>query len=167
MMLKGISRIIESVVAALLILAAFSISSYLTLPPNTPHQRSSEDLTKFGYNLLSSLAVNDGFDKLIFDSNGNLKDGWEQQLKVVINSLIPQNIVFNITVYNATLNELGFVELKELNTKTISNAVDEFGKANEAVFLKAGENAQVSYVYTTKWMKVIVVEMKLALLGSV
>lgn len=167
MMLKGISRIIESVVAALLILAAFSISSYLTLPPNTPHQRSSEDLTKFGYNLLSSLAVNDGFDKLIFDSNGNLKEGWEQQLKVVINSLIPQNIIFNITVYNATLNELGFVELKELNTKTISNAVDESDKANEAVFLKAGENAQVSYVYTTKWMKVIVVEMKLALLGSV
>jgi len=166
-MRKGISRIIEAVVSSLLILAAFSISYYLTLPPNTPHQRSSEDLKKLGYNLLSSLAANEGFDRLMFDSNGNVKEGWEQQLKVVINSLIPHNIIFNITVYNATLNSLGFVELIPLNTRVISNAVDEFDKVNEAVFLKAGENAQISYVYTTKWMKVIVVEMELALLGSV
>ncbi len=162
---KGISRIIESVVSALLILAAFTISYYLTLPPNTPHQRASEDLKKFGYNLLSSLAANQGFDRLIFDSSGSVKEGWEQQFKVVINSLIPHNIIFNISIYNATLNELGFVELVPLNNDVISNAVDEFGKANEAVFLKAGENVQISYVYTTRWMKVIVVEMKLALLG--
>jgi len=165
-MAKAISRIIEAVVVALLILAAFSISSYLILPPNTPHQRASQDLTKFGYNLLSSLAANEGFDQLIYDSSGRLKEGWEQQLKVVINSLIPHNIIFNITVYNATLNELGFVDLKELNSVAISNAEDEFGRANEAVFLKAGENAQISYVYTTRWMKVIVINMKLALLGS-
>ncbi|MEM3826819.1 MAG: hypothetical protein QXZ08_04590 [Nitrososphaeria archaeon] len=164
---KGISRIIEAVVSSLLILAAFTISYYLTLPPNTPHQRSSEDLKKFGYNLLSSLAANQGFDQLIFDSNGNVKVGWEQQFKVVINSLIPHNIIFDISIYNATLSELGFVELVPLNNAVISNAVDEFGKVNEVVFLKAGENIQISYVYTTRWMKVIVIEMKLALLGSV
>ncbi|MEM0385552.1 MAG: hypothetical protein QXS74_00035 [Nitrososphaeria archaeon] len=164
---KGISRIIEAVVSSLLILAAFTISYYLTLPPNTPHQRSSEDLKKFGYNLLSSLAANQGFDQLIFDSNGNVKVGWEQQFKVVINSLIPHNIIFDISIYNATLSELGFVELVQLNNAVISNAVDEFGKVNEVVFLKAGENIQISYVYTTRWMKVIVIEMKLALLGSV
>ncbi|MEM3385876.1 MAG: hypothetical protein QXE78_10175, partial [Nitrososphaeria archaeon] len=152
---------------SLLILAAFTISYYLTLPPNTPHQRSSEDLKKFGYNLLSSLAANQGFDQLIFDSNGNVKVGWEQQFKVVINSLIPHNIIFDISIYNATLSELGFVELVPLNNAVISNAVDEFGKVNEVVFLKAGENIQISYVYTTRWMKVIVIEMKLALLGSV
>lgn len=162
---KGISRIIEAVVSALLILAAFSISYFLTLPPNTPHQRASEDLKKFGYNLISSIAANQGFDNLIFDSKGAVKEGWEQQFKVVINSLIPHNIIFNISVYNATLNNLGFVELVPLNDGIISNAVDEFGKVNEAVFLKAGENVQVSYVYTTRWMKVIVIEMKLALLG--
>ncbi|MEM4140301.1 MAG: hypothetical protein QXG36_04285 [Nitrososphaeria archaeon] len=164
---KGISRIIEAVVSSLLILAAFTISYYLNLPPNTPHQRSSEDLKKFGYNLLSSLAANQGFDQLIFDSNGNVKVGWEQQFKVVINSLIPHNIIFDISIYNATLSELGFVELVQLNNDVISNAVDEFGKVNEVVFLKAGENIQISYVYTTRWMKVIVIEMKLALLGSV
>ncbi|MCX8189107.1 MAG: hypothetical protein N3F64_05300 [Nitrososphaeria archaeon] len=166
-MTRGISRIIEAVVSSLLILSAFSISYYLTLPPNIPHQRSSEDLKKFGYNLLSSLAANQGFDQLIFDSSGKVKQGWEQQFKVVINSFMPHNIIFNISIYNATLNQLGFVELVRLNKAVISNVVDEFGKANEAVFLKAGENVQISYVYTTRWMKVIVIEMKLALLGSV
>ncbi|MEM2950966.1 MAG: hypothetical protein QXV52_07715 [Nitrososphaeria archaeon] len=164
---KGISRIIEAVVASLLILSAFSISYYLMLPQNTPHQRLSEDLKKFGYNLLSSLAANNGFDQLIFDSNGNVKKDWEQQLKVVINSLIPHNIIFSIRVYNATLNQLGFVELEPLNSVTISNAVDDSGQPNDAIFLKAGENIQISYIYTTRWMKVIVIEMKLALLGGV
>jgi len=166
---RGIATIVEAIVSSLILIAAFSVGFYFISSPAISHQRYSEDLTKVGYNLLSALASNDGFDKLIYDSQGNMKAGWEQQLKVVIDSLITRNIIFNVTVYEAKLiddNLTNFVELKILNNATVSNAVDEFGHSNEAAFLKAGENAEASYIYTTKQLHILVVSMKLATLGG-
>lgn len=166
---RGIAAIIEAVVSSLLLIAAFSVGFYLLSTPTISHQRYSEDLTKVGYNLLSALAENDGFDKLMFDSYGKFTVGWEQQLKVVIVSLLPSNIIFNVTVYNATLindNITNFVELKILNTATVSNVLDESGHSNEAAFLKAGDNAEASYIYTTKHLQILVISIKLATLGG-
>ena len=166
---RGVATIVEAIVSSLILIAAFSMGFYFISSPVISHQRYSEDLTKLGYNLLSGLAANDGFDKLIYDSQGNIIVGWEQQLKVVIDSLLPRNIIFNITVYEAKLiddNLTNFVDLKILNNVTVSNTVDEFGHSNEAAFLKAGENAEASYIYTTKQLHILVITMKLATLGG-
>jgi hypothetical protein len=165
---KGVATIIEAVVASLLLISVFSVSFFLISTPSIPHQRYSEDLTKVGYNLLSGLAVNDGFDGVLYDSNGNMVKGWEQQLTVVINTLIPNNIIFNVTVYEA-LNDpqTNMVIFKILNNATISNTLDNNGHSNELAFLNAGENADVSYIYTTKLLHILVIDLKLATLGGV
>ncbi len=161
---RGIARIVEAVFSAILIIAAVSISYHLLIPPNPSTIRSNEELSKFGYSLLSSLGSDNGYDKLLFDKEGNLREGWENDFKVVINSLVPPNIIFNITVYNATVNSsTGFVDLEKLNTIPISNT-----DSNE-VFLKAGENIQVMYIYTTynsveDKIQIIYIFMKLAVL---
>ena len=159
---RGIATIIEAVISSLLLIAAFSVGFYFITTTAMSHQRYSEDLTKVGYSLLSDLSANDGFDKLIlFYPNGSVIGGWEQQLKLVINSLIPSNIIFNVTVYKPEVNNSsGLVDLTPLNTQTISNV------SNETAFLKAGENSEVSYIYTTKDLHILVISMKLAILGG-
>ena len=93
--------------------------------------------------MLSSLSANNGLDRLIFDSNWNIRRGWEGDLKVVLNSLVPPNVIFNISIYNATYDEEGFIKLVRLNRVPISNVV------NEEAFIKAGENVLITYIYTT------------------
>lgn len=141
---RGVARIVEAVFSAILIIEAVSVSYYLLVAPNPGTTRSSEELSKFGYSLLSSLASNNGFDTMLFDSAGNIREGWENEFKVIMNSLVPPNIIFNITVYNATINSsTGFVVLEKINEVPISNVV------SEDAFIKAGEDVQVTYVYTT------------------
>lgn len=164
---KGIGTIIEAIIASLLLITVFSVSFFLISTPSISHQRYSEDLTKEGYNLLSALAANDGFDGVLYDSKGNLTKGWEQQLTVAINTLIPSNIIFNVTIYEAVNDtQTNMVVLKILNNATISNTLDNLGHSNEVAFLQAGENAQVSYIYTTKLLHILVIDMKLATLGG-
>jgi len=141
---KGVARILEAVFSAVLIIEAVAIGYMLLKTPNPGTTKSTEELYKFGYSMLSSLCANNGLDSLIFDSNWNIRRGWEGDLKVVVNSLVPPNVIFNISVYNATYEEEGgFIKLVKLNHVPISNVVDE------EVFIKAGENVLITYIYTT------------------
>ena len=141
---KGVARILEAVFSAVLIIEAVAIGYMLLKTPNPATTKSTEELYKFGYSMLSSLCANNGLDSLIFDSNWNIRRGWEGDLKVVVNSLVPPNVIFNISVYNATYEEEGgFIKLVKLNHVPISNVVDE------EVFIKAGENVLITYIYTT------------------
>lgn len=159
-MYKGVTRIIEALVASLMIIAAFSISYYFITPPAVSHQRTNEALVKLGYNIFSTLSDNNGFDELVYDKNGMLRNDWMQQLKVVMNTLVPNNVIFEINVYNATFSKTkSFIVLEKLNNSTISNADSE-------AFLKSGETAQITYIYTTKFLKTIVIELRLAYTGG-
>ena len=140
---RGVARILEAVFSAVLIIEAVAIGYMLLKTPNPGTTKSTEELYKFGYSMLSSLCANNGLDRLIFDSNWNIRRGWEGDLKVVMNSLVPPNVVFNISIYNATYDEEGFIKLVRLNRVPISNVVDE------EAFIKAGENILITYIYTT------------------
>ncbi|MEM4521866.1 MAG: hypothetical protein QW738_01410 [Nitrososphaeria archaeon] len=159
---KGVVRIIEALASGIIIIAAFTLAYYFIIPPAVSHQRSQEDLIRFGYNLLLALSKNNGFDELIFDENQNIKTNWEQQLKVAINTLVPNNVIFDINVYRPKSSQVGeynVFDLEKLNNSPISNAENEF-------FLKSGEVAQISYIYTTKHMEILIVELKLSYLGG-
>lgn len=167
---RGVARILEAVFSAILVIEAIAVSYYLLIPPNPSVARSHEELSRFGYSLMTSLAYNNGFDKLLFNDNGQLKKNWETDLKVVVDSLLPQNVIFNITVYNATkhnvtINNITIESVKfvKLNKQPISNTL------NEITFIRAGENVQITYVYTTylpqrDQIEVFLIVMKLAIL---
>jgi predicted PurR-regulated permease PerM len=161
-MRAGIARMIEAVISAILIIGAFSVSYYLLIPPSASQIRSGESLTKYGYNLLSTLASSNGFERLFIDYHGERVSDWEQQLKSTLNSLLPSNVLFNLTVYKAmeVQGGNGFVSLIVLNKVPISNVGDPRS------FIDAGETAQITYVYTMKNMTILVFNLRLADIGG-
>jgi hypothetical protein len=171
-MRKGIARMIEAVISAILIIGAFSVSYYLLTPPSPSHIRSGESLSKIGYNILSTLASANGFEMLFASAKGARIVDWEQQLKSTINSLLPANVIFNVTVYrvpeakleghgkDSYFNASYFTPMQKLNRIDISNVVDP------QAFIRAGETAQIIYTYTMKNMTILVFNMRLADLGG-
>ncbi|MEM0117914.1 MAG: hypothetical protein QXV32_05665 [Conexivisphaerales archaeon] len=64
---KGISILIEAVVVTILIIGAFSVAYYYSIPANTRLQRSQTDISQTAYNILSSLARAHEFDNTIIN----------------------------------------------------------------------------------------------------
>lgn len=161
-MRKGMARMIEAVISAVLIIGAFSVSYYLLIPPSASQIRSNEALVKYGHNVLSSLASNNGFEILFTNYKGKAVPDWEQELKIAVNSLMAPKVIFNLTVYKVTrLNGInGFIKLNKINRFNIQNVMDPMS------FIKAGETAQVTYVYTMKNMTTLVFDMRMANLGG-
>ena len=161
-MRKGIARMIEAVISSVLIVAAFSVSYYFLIPSSVVQMRSDEELSKIGFNLMSGLATNNGFENLLIDGQGRRIGYWEQNLNVTLVSLIPYNIIFDLTVYQASKSALsdGLVSLIKLNAHTISNS------GGSEAFLRAGQTAQIVYVYTMKDSSILVFNLRLAKVGG-
>jgi hypothetical protein len=64
---RGISILIEAVVVTIMIIGAFSVAYYYTVPSNTRVQRSQTDISQTAYNILSSLARAHEFDHTIIN----------------------------------------------------------------------------------------------------
>ncbi|MEM3715050.1 MAG: hypothetical protein QXE05_10070 [Nitrososphaeria archaeon] len=165
--MKAVSKIIEALLSAILIISAFSVSFYLLTPSSASHVRSADELQKFGYALMCKLSYNEAFENIFFDLNGKSYEDWEDRLKIAISSLIPSNIIFDVDVYKSVRPNYGgdetitdLVSLKKLNDKRISNTKDE------SIFTYVGATAQVSYIYTLKNMTTLVFELRLADLGG-
>lgn len=142
---RGVSRILEAVFASLLIIEAAYISYILMVPPNPTAVRQGEELSTLGYSLLAAISRNNGLDDLIFDSSWRVKDSWENDLKITVMSLLPPNVIFNITIYNATLNSsTGFIDPVKINRRPITNV------ESPDAFIKIGETTQVTYIYVTR-----------------
>lgn len=153
---------VEAVISAVLIIAAFSVSYYLLTPPSTSQIRSNEALVKYGHNILASLASNNGFEILFTNYKGKAIPDWEQELTITINSLTAPKTIFNLTVYKVRMlnGTHGFVALDKINRINIENVMDPMA------FIKAGETAEVTYIYTMKNMTTLVFELTLANLGG-
>jgi hypothetical protein len=160
--MKAISKIVESLISAVLIILAFSVSYYLLTPSSASHVRSADELQKFGYDLMSKLSSNDAFESIFFDQNGNPYRDWEDRLKITINSLVPSNIIFEVNVYKSVRPKDGgiLVTLEKVNDKRISNTEDE------SVFTYVGAVAQITYIYTMKNMTTLVFDLRLGDLGG-
>jgi uncharacterized membrane protein len=63
---RGISILVEAVVVAIMVISAFAVSYYYITPANPRLQRSQQDVSQLGYNILNTLAANGEFnDKII------------------------------------------------------------------------------------------------------
>jgi hypothetical protein len=143
---RGMARLLEAVVAAIIVATALSVSYFYLLPTNPYVIRGGTDLEKYGFDTLNTLARQGGFDRVIFDASGEIVPNWDQQMRVVLGSIFPTGILFNMTVYNSTVNVDRFVTLTPLPTNvSISNA-------DASALLNAGQVSQVTFIYTTKYI---------------
>lgn len=157
---RGIARLVEVILASVLLTASLSISYYYLIPANPNVQRGTENLDKFGFDLLSTLSSQGGFDDAILNSTGVALPNWQQNLNVVLGTLMPVGIDFNLTVYEAVRTSGGvsgpnLVGLSLLNTQGITNA-------QASSFANAGQVTQITLMYTTSSFYTLVFFLQLA-----
>ena len=89
----GITRILEAIVAAAIIMIAFSAASFFVSDSKTAVVQDRSDLDRIGYNVLSKLV-----------ESGTIEATIEQtppktiELKAFIQNALPSSMLFNLTV---------------------------------------------------------------------
>jgi len=151
---RGQMRVIESILAAIVV--AISVFTMMNLMQfaNPYTSRTRAELVRYSYDFLMSLAQKESYDKIIF-LNSSVRQGWEQLMKVTLSSLLPANMLYNMTVYNMTSIN-GTIREVVLNNVTISNVMS----ANDLI--AKSEVAAADVTYTTRKLWVIKIHMELA-----
>ncbi len=127
---QGISRILEAVIAAAILLVTFSVAIMMTRTSQVKVLQESGDLDRLGYDVLSTVV-----------ESGSLNNAQPTlQVNTIMQANLPSAIYYNLTVYNCT-NVNGLISFKpDPNYRNITNA---------ATFLNAAEVSSTSTIYTS------------------
>ncbi|MBS7604971.1 MAG: hypothetical protein QXR84_06520 [Candidatus Bathyarchaeia archaeon] len=133
----GQVRIIEAVIASILVFMAFTAVFFMLFSSEKFFKQEAVDLNRLAYNVLSRLVE----PKVIEDS---IEDSWVNETKIInaLQNLLPQNIYFNLTV-SKWVSEPGGIGRWVTISSSISNAPEDLFKASTEV-------ASASIVYTSK-----------------
>ncbi len=97
---KGQMRIIETILAALVIVAALSFTNIFAVVPTSPKYEPNE-LQKLGYNVLHDLDMEGLLARYVYAQQ------WDS-VKASLRVVLPLDVYFNVTVYDlggARLND--------------------------------------------------------------
>ncbi|MEM2405435.1 MAG: hypothetical protein QXY40_10000 [Candidatus Methanomethylicia archaeon] len=126
---KALLRMIEAVLAAIVILTAFTLSYYYSASPNPFTVRAKGDLEKLAYDVLHRLAEEKAFDEAIEKSPSI----WMDQIAAALRTLLPKNIIYNLTIYQAvksTENNVNLIPIGR-STTNIENYEEAVIRASE------------------------------------
>lgn len=151
---KGQLRVIEAVLATVIIFTTFASAAYLLKSHRTWATRHLEELEKTGYNALQRLAESGGLEATVGDSHL----GWELHLKLLLETILPSSVYYNLTVLVSRYQN-GIATLVNYNGQAITNV-------QSAGFINSPEIASITYVYTCRRAKVYVLVLQLATGGE-
>jgi hypothetical protein len=129
---KGQMRVIEVILASIIIMSALSFLTIFSATPKTSELEVA-DLEKTGYSLLLDLDNQGLLAPMVYENR------WGD-LRTVLKIAIPADVYFNLTVYNANRNEME--NTLALTLDRISNVV--YG--DEETFAFSKNVASVSYL---------------------
>lgn len=132
----GQARILEAVVASLIIFTAFSAAFYFIYSSENVSHQETVDLNRLAYNALHQIAESAVIEETVEED----PQSGQNQLKTILQELLPANIYFNLTIYNCTGNPH---QPYGGNPISISNAPPE-------ALAESGEVASASIIYTSK-----------------
>ena len=133
---NGQARILEAVIASIIIFLAFSAAFYFIYSSENIFAQETIDLNRLAHNVLHQIAESNVIEETLEE---DLQNG-RTQLRIVLRELLPPNIYFNLTIYNCTDSPF---QLYDYPLPPISNAPAE-------VFTESGEVASASILYTSK-----------------
>jgi len=146
-------RVIEAVLATIIIFTTFTSAAYLLKSHRTWATRHLEELEKTGYNAMHRLAESGGLETTVGDSHL----GWELHLKLLLETILPASVYFNLTIFTSRYQN-GIVTLEDYS-QAITNV-------HSAGFINSPEIASITYVYTCGNAKVYVFVLQLATGGE-
>jgi len=152
---KGQLRVIEAVLATIIIFTTFASATYLLKSHRTWATRHSEELEKIAYNVMQRLAESGALEATVGDSH----PGWELHLKLLLETVLPPSVYFNLTVL-VSRYQLGTATLAAYNGEAITNG-------NSDSFAKSPEVASSTYIYTCEKAKIYVLVLQLATGGEI
>ena len=154
-------RILEAMLAALVLMITITIAMNMMKAPSPLSSKGKNELTQFGYDFLIKLTDAQLLDEVMFE-RGTMRQGWEERMKVLINSMIPANLFYNMTIYNTTYVEhfdFGDPVLVKINTVQITNT-------GSASFTEGLEVASADAIYTTQNFRVLRIHLDLVNVGQ-
>ncbi|MEM0219898.1 MAG: hypothetical protein QW213_06160 [Thermoproteota archaeon] len=127
---KGQTKVIEATIASLLMLGALAVGSAMVKDISVISLNQKESNEKLAYGILTTLIRGNVIENIMFQPNGNLRSGWEYEMNIILSSLVPPNLFYNLTVYNYTysvspgkmLNITGKVQLNKIKISNISSS---------------------------------------------
>lgn len=147
----GQIRIIEAALAAVIMLFALIAVDQFTRNPRLVMTSRSGTLRSMAYNALYRLA-----DLGVLDNTlGRRLVNWELHLKIVLATLLPTTVYYNLTVYafNNTQNPSVYVRCDTLNiTNTLS----------PVAFTQTPEIASATFLYVTFNSRIYMLRLQIA-----
>jgi hypothetical protein len=108
---SGFARILETVVAALIIFIVFSASSFFVNSSQIKIVQERTDLDGLGYNILSRLAESGTIEATIEKT----PPANDYQIRAYLQHSLPSSVFFNLTIMNWSSNENKWVNLQSLS----------------------------------------------------
>ncbi len=119
---SGFARILETVVAALIIFVVFTASSFLVNSSQIRAVQERTDLDTLGYNVLSRLTESGTIEATIEKT-----PPLNIQLKAYLQHSLPASLFFNLTIMNWSPNQNEWVNLQSLSnsdSNSFSNSLE-------------------------------------------
>ncbi len=135
---RGQFRIIEALIAAILIIGSMAIAVNIQRIPRFWITYERENLEELAFNTLFNIA-----DKVLLNMQLNSSSPWENDLFWVLNTMLPPTIYFNLTIYKITLQNETEITFERVNKTPITNIQAE--NINEIV-----ESSSAMYVFTSR-----------------
>lgn len=148
---RGQTKVIEATIASLIIIGAVAVGSAMVKDVSILSLKQKESNERLAYNILNTLIRGNVIESVIFQPNGNLRSGWEGQMNVILNSLVPPNFFYNLTVYNYTysvapgkvLNITGKVQLNKVKISNIGGSSSIMNIVSSADVIYTNKKLQV------------------------
>jgi len=121
--LKGQMRVIEAIMASLIVIAAVVFLYVFAAAPSSPPQEASE-LEKIGHNVLHDIDEQRLLARYIYNAE------WTNLTAALLVS-VPTNVYFNVSIY-------------DINGRPISHPLMQYG--NQQFFTTSKATASVSYI---------------------
>jgi len=102
---RGQVRVVEAVLAAFIVVAVILMVMAFTRPLKSVYIRETTDLRRLAYNLLNDMATAGVYERTVGRALVNPGDrSWVDDLRLLISSSLPPDLVFNMTVYRLDFN---------------------------------------------------------------
>ncbi|QOJ79466.1 hypothetical protein IG193_03120 [Infirmifilum lucidum] len=102
---RGQVRIVEAVLATFMVVAVILMVMAFTRPLKSTYIRETTDLRRLAYNLLNDMATAGVYERTVgraITNPGN--KGWIDDLRLLVSSSLPPELVFNMTIYRVDFN---------------------------------------------------------------
>lgn len=137
----GQMRILEAIIAAVIIFIVFSVATFLVQTSDVKVLQERTDLDKLGYNVLNNLMESGTIETIETSSAYQNATQRDLYLRTAVQSYLPVNIYFNLTLFNST-DMTTYVQLRMV-TNNVANALP-------TSFTNSTEVSSTDMIYTSK-----------------